>query len=289
MAETLLRPTCTLTLTVCYCLQEQIGVLTSMPLLNNVLSDLRASEDARGMCSLYFTKESHIHTLLNLVLSSNLPIVMPQMPPLDYFSSITFEVYERTSTSTYGVGAYSAPQSPRTGSGFNAPNTQRSAQSTPALGPSAGPEMPNEELDDTTPGLTGAPRLRAQGSAQASSIRTGGGGSGGATKPKPERSLLITVSEGAHSSNILSINLDARHALAPLPRRPLTSHMDFDEALQKLGAHTLVGDTGRGQIEGDAVYFGREEADRHLLPVETKTRRGSLDTDGSSIRAALQT
>ena len=31
-----------------------------------------------------------MHTLLNLVLASELPVIMEQMPPLDYFSSITF-------------------------------------------------------------------------------------------------------------------------------------------------------------------------------------------------------
>lgn len=231
-------------------------MLTSMPLLNNVLSDLRASEEAKGMCSLYFTKESHIHTLLNLVLSSDLPIVMPQIPPLDYFSSITFEVYERITSGGYAssIPSASAPQSPRVGA------------SAPGLSSSA------ERSSSSTPAPAGS-----------------GNGAGGRQSPnKAERSLIITVSEGAHSSNILSINLDARHALAPLPRRPLTSHVDFDEALHKLGSHKLVGDTDRGQIEGDAVYFGGEDADRHLLPVKTKQRRGSLDTDQSSIRGVLK-
>ena len=241
-------------------------MLTSMPLLNNVLSDLRASEEAKGMCSLYFTKESHIHTLLNLVLSSDLPIVMPQMPPLDYFSSITFEVYERITSRGYASSvpsaSASAPQSPRAGSA--------------ALGPA----VSSERSSSSTP----APHSMALNGAGAAP-----GTAGGRQSPnKAERSLIITVSEGAHSSNILSINLDARHALAPLPRRPLTSHVDFDEALHKLGSHKLVGDTDRGQIEGDAVYFGGEDADRHLLPVKTKQRRGSLDTDQSSIRGVLR-
>lgn len=92
--------------------QERIGLLTSMPLLNNIVSDLMSSQDG-PLCSLYFTKvrvpllhvkskrllltltlrplqESHIHTLLNLVLASNLPVVMDHAPALDYFSSITF-------------------------------------------------------------------------------------------------------------------------------------------------------------------------------------------------------
>lgn len=57
-----------------------------MPLLRNIVEDLQAAQDAKGQCTLYFTKESHIHTLLNLVLASDLPVVMPRIPPLDYFS-----------------------------------------------------------------------------------------------------------------------------------------------------------------------------------------------------------
>lgn len=87
--------------------------MTSLPLLRNVVGDL---ENARNNeeCSftLYFTKESHIHTLVNLVLLSGLPIANRRIPELDYCvsidplnsndyelilgqSHITFELYER--------------------------------------------------------------------------------------------------------------------------------------------------------------------------------------------------
>jgi len=60
------------------------------------VEDLEAARNS-GDCSvnLYFTKESHIHTLLNLVLTSGLPIASPKIPELDYCSHLTFELYER--------------------------------------------------------------------------------------------------------------------------------------------------------------------------------------------------
>lgn len=173
--------------------KEKIGLLTSQPLLESIVENLKASEKEKGLCALYFTKESHVHTLLNLILCSHLHIIMPQMPALDYFSSITFEVYERESA--------------------------------------------------------------------ASSTSVGG---------KKERSLVISLSEGAHSSEILFIRLDARHALTPLPSRPLTPHMDFDDAIEKLSnmcrkRDTL--DTRRGLIEGATLYFGEQDADQRVVPL----------------------
>lgn len=171
--------------------KEQIGLLTSGPLLQSVIDNLQASSSVNGLCSLYFTKESHIHTLLNLILSSHLDIILPHMPPLNYFSSITFEVHER------------AP----------AKNT---------------------------------------------------------SNDKPERALVISVSEGAHSSEILFIHLDERHALTPLPSRRLTSYMDFDEAIAKLSAQCSKRnalDTRRGQIEGSTVFFGEQDADQRVVPI----------------------
>ncbi|KAL8293687.1 hypothetical protein RQP46_000388 [Phenoliferia psychrophenolica] len=77
--------------------KEEIGLLTSLPLLEQVVTNLRSARDnAHGSANFYFTKESHIHTLVNLVTLSDLPIVMPQVPELDYMSYITFEVYERS-------------------------------------------------------------------------------------------------------------------------------------------------------------------------------------------------
>lgn len=65
--------------------REEIGILTSLPLLHNVVRDLEAARNNGGSSlTLYFTKESHIHTLVNLVLLSGLPIANRRIPELDY-------------------------------------------------------------------------------------------------------------------------------------------------------------------------------------------------------------
>lgn len=71
--------------------REEIGILTSLPLLKNVVEDLEAARGSGGSSlNLYFTKESHIHTLVNLVLLSGLPIANRRIPELDYAVRVPF-------------------------------------------------------------------------------------------------------------------------------------------------------------------------------------------------------
>ncbi len=64
--------------------------MTSLPLLRNVVGDLeRARNNEECGLTLYFTKESHIHTLVNLVLLSGLPIANRRIPELDYCVSVS--------------------------------------------------------------------------------------------------------------------------------------------------------------------------------------------------------
>jgi inositol hexakisphosphate/diphosphoinositol-pentakisphosphate kinase len=86
--------------------REEIGVLTSLPLLRKIVEDLEAARNS-GDCSLnlYFTKESHIHTLLNLILASGLPIANPKIPELDY--CVCPQLYSSsTCTDVYVVSRY---------------------------------------------------------------------------------------------------------------------------------------------------------------------------------------
>ncbi|GJJ07543.1 hypothetical protein Clacol_001745 [Clathrus columnatus] len=137
--------------------KEEIGVLTSLPLLRQVVGDLETARNNDGSSlTAYFTKESHIHTLVNLVLCSGLPIAQPRIPELDYASHITFELYERN---------------------------------------------------------------------------------GGRGKSDKEYSIRLSISEGAHSSNVLDSALDARHSLNVQPRRKLTQHLDYSLVIEKLSKH----------------------------------------------------
>lgn len=78
--------------------KREIALLTSLPLLQKILSDLNVARESKGgLARFYFTKESHMHTLVNLIKLSKLKLAHRDVVELDYMSYLCFEVYERIS------------------------------------------------------------------------------------------------------------------------------------------------------------------------------------------------
>jgi hypothetical protein len=159
--------------------REEIGVLTSLPLLRKVVEDL---EDARtsgeSALRLYFTKESHIHTLVNLVLYSGLPIANRRIPELDYC------------VSWHCLSAIPIPLLLTTKHAM-ASHISRKFSALPQI----------------HVGLMKALRFELYER------------NGGREKSDKEYSIKLSLSEGAHSSNVLDSAVDARHSLNVQPRR----------------------------------------------------------------------
>lgn len=87
-----------------------IGLLTSLPLAKQILSDIHDMKKTEKAAVVnYFTKESHIYTLLNIIYGAHLPMKIARnaLPELDYLSQIVFEIYAAGDASAPGGQKYS--------------------------------------------------------------------------------------------------------------------------------------------------------------------------------------
>ncbi|PVU99247.1 hypothetical protein BB560_005536 [Smittium megazygosporum] len=76
----------------------KIGILGSKSLYSALIDEFKhVINGSPSRSRFYFTKESHLHTLINLVYASKFPTLIPynDIGELDYLTHITFEIYER--------------------------------------------------------------------------------------------------------------------------------------------------------------------------------------------------
>lgn len=179
----------------------EIGLLTSLPLLKEIVADLeemQASDDAKSF--IYFTKESHIYTLLNCILEGGIEtkIARSAIPELDYLSQICFELYESETT----------PQAP-----------PKPVIPVPTTGEHATLQSLEEglELSSTTTASQDTPKDPEKPVEQTFAY-----------------SIRITISPGAHTYDPLDVQLDSKHCIGCAPRRSLTQHMDWREVIERL-------------------------------------------------------
>ncbi|KAI8895233.1 histidine phosphatase superfamily-domain-containing protein [Globomyces pollinis-pini] len=78
-----------------------IGFKNTHILLTHILKELLSSRDSAPFSRLYFTKESKVYCLLNVVLICGLKtkFIPTDVSELDYLTQITFELYERSAGS----------------------------------------------------------------------------------------------------------------------------------------------------------------------------------------------
>ncbi|KKF92692.1 Inositol hexakisphosphate and diphosphoinositol-pentakisphosphate kinase [Ceratocystis platani] len=201
----------------------EIGLLTSLPLLKEIVQDLeemQASDDAKSF--FYFTKESHIYTLLNCILEGGIEtkINRSSIPELDYLSQISFELYEseivrkqpKHAPSHTSLVSTTAAES--TASQQGAPSTTTPAPTDVEATPSS-----STQSDDVATATSAMHEPAVMDEA-----------------PQFAYSIRISISPGCHVLDPLDVQLDSKHCISCAPRRSLTPHADWQEVIKTLRA-----------------------------------------------------
>ncbi|KKA30330.1 hypothetical protein TD95_002264 [Thielaviopsis punctulata] len=204
----------------------EIGLLTSLPLLKEIVQDLeemQASNDAKSF--FYFTKESHIYTLLNCILEGGIEtkINRSSIPELDYLSQITFELYEsknaRKQPRNVPSHASLASTATTTATTEAASSIQTITSPSPVIKPISTPSTGNDGVDlpDATAEMSSEQPTAPQ-------------------EPEFSYSIRISISPGCHVLDPLDVQLDSKHCISCAPRRTLMPHQDWREVIKTLRA-----------------------------------------------------
>ncbi|KAI9034355.1 histidine phosphatase superfamily-domain-containing protein [Hyaloraphidium curvatum] len=166
----------------------EIGVLSALPLVRQIVDDLEEARDSLTPCTrLFFTKESKVITLLNVILLCGIPVRLSYSPQevdeVDYLTQIVFELYERTR--------------------HTSPIVSNAAIASPAS------SSPNSEANDVI-SRAGTPQIRPMTP------------SSGAPR---EYSIRLSFSPGAHDPSLIDTQIDAKHSISVQPRRWITDHI----------------------------------------------------------------
>lgn len=207
-----------------------IGQAVSGPLLAQVITDLEEAAASPGVparCRLYFTKESHMTALLNILRQTDeLDLRLTGLGnELDYLSHLVWELYERTEIETNDERRSGEEERGNNGDSRDSSKRREIITVPNAItggrGAAGEEERPSGQKDHD----------RSGGEQVKTTSDKVGPADGEDIKLKIRYSLRLGVSQGAHCADLLDIQVDRRHALGVQPKRWLTEYMEASRAL----------------------------------------------------------
>ncbi|KAI8929348.1 histidine phosphatase superfamily-domain-containing protein [Entophlyctis helioformis] len=182
----------------------EIAFKNAYHLLSHLYNDLLTARDSpKPSTVLYFTKESKVICLLNIVLLCGLKTkaVPAEILELDYLTQISFELYERSG----GLGSLLS----------SSLVTASPIAAAAAAGAASIHDGRASTARSSTSSASGIDSLAERGNQR-------------------EYSLRIAFSPGAHDPNLIDLHLDRKHSLSVAPRKWISDHINLDDALKAL-------------------------------------------------------